>query len=208
MKIKTVGCFLVLGLTIAISSHPSTGEPVIEKPIAKVVDSAVKAEEIKVFNDKDITEWTARKNDKTRSPLDAGTASRFSVKDGVLFANRVAEGVTKVIQRLDTNRQFPGNWELKLEFRAEVNADSGLFLRGPQLQVRDYLVAGPYKKLKNFKPQDWNEIIVIVKDNVAHCTCNGEVLEEALKIPADGPIGVEADRGQVEYRNMRLKMLP
>ena len=28
--------------------------------------------------------------------------------------------------------------------------------------------------------------MVIVKDNVAHCTCNGEVLEAALKLPETG----------------------
>ncbi|MDB6056349.1 MAG: hypothetical protein JWO95_193 [Verrucomicrobiales bacterium] len=70
---------------------------------------------------------------------------------------------------------------LKLEFRAGVNAGSGLIIRKPQLQVRDYLVAGPYKLLKKYKPQDWNKIEVIVKGRVTHCTCNGEVLEEALK---------------------------
>ena len=94
--------------------------------------------------------------------------------------------------------------ELRLEFKASVNADSGLFIRGPQLQVRDYLVAGPYKKLKKYKPQDWNEIVVIVKGTTAHCECNGEVLEDALKIPADGGIGLEADRNEVDYRNIRL----
>jgi len=46
--------------------------------------------------------------------------------------------------------------------RIGVNADSGIFLRAPQLQCRDYYVAGPYKELKNYKPQDWNEIEVIV----------------------------------------------
>ena len=78
-------------------------------------------------------------------------------------------------------------------------------MREPQLQVRDYLVAGPYKNLKKYKAQDWNEIVVVVKGTVAHCTCNGEVLEEALKVPATGGIGLEADRGQMEYRNIRLK---
>ena len=37
--------------------------------------------------------------------------------------------------------------------------------------------------LKKYKPQDWNEIAVVVKEGVAHCTCNGEVLEAALKLP-------------------------
>jgi len=48
---------------------------------------------------------------------------------------------------------------------------------------------------------------VVVKDNVAHCTCNGEVLEAALKLPETGPIGLEADRGQMEYRRIRVKEL-
>jgi hypothetical protein len=95
---------------------------------------------------------------------------------------------------------------LKLEFRAAVNADSGIFLRKTQLQCRDYLVAGPYKELKKYKPQEWNTILVTVKGGVATCECNGEVLEAALKLPASGPIGLEADRGQMEYRHIQIKM--
>ena len=95
---------------------------------------------------------------------------------------------------------------LKLEFRATPNADSGIFLKGKQLQCRDYLLAGPYKELKNYKPQQWNEVEITVKGNVARCLCNGEVLEEAFPIPATGPIGLEGDRGQMEYRNLRIKL--
>ncbi|MGI9266079.1 MAG: 3-keto-disaccharide hydrolase, partial [Akkermansiaceae bacterium] len=36
-------------------------------------------------------------------------------------------------------------------------------------------------------------------------TCNGEVLEEEFKLPESGPIGLEGDRGQMEYRRIRLK---
>lgn len=86
-----------------------------------------------------------------------------------------------------------------------MNAVSGLFVRGPQLQVRDYLVAGLYKSLNKYKPQDCYEIVVVVKGTVARCTCNGEVLEEALKVPETGGIGQEADRGQMEYRNFGSK---
>ncbi len=107
-----------------------------------------------------------------------------------------------------TTREFPHDFQLKLEFRAGVNADSGVFIRKPQLQCRDYLVAGPYKELKNYKPQDWNEIEVVVKGNVATCTCNGEPLKFTNELPPTGPIGLEADRGQMEYRRIRIKELP
>ena len=72
--------------------------------------------------------------------------------------------------------------------------------------MRDYLVAGPYKMLKKHKPQDWNTIVVVVKGKTAYCTSNGEVLESAYSVPPDGGIGLEQDRGQVEYRNIRIKM--
>ncbi|HEX3152369.1 MAG TPA: DUF1080 domain-containing protein [Gemmataceae bacterium] len=154
---------------------------------------------IELFNGKDLTGWGYKSGEK----FDGKTESddkRYTAKDGKIIVN-----AGKGIKQLWTTARFPNDFELKLEFRAEVNADSGLFVREPQLQVRDYLVAGPYKMLKKYKPQDWNEIIVVVKGTTAHCTCNGEVLEAALKVPATGGIGLEADRGQMEYRNIRLK---
>jgi len=112
------------------------------------------------------------------------------------------------IQQLWTTQEFPQNFVLKLEFRATPNTDSGVYIRGPQLQCRDYLLAGPYKKLQHYRPQEWNELVIIVRDGAAHCTCNGEVLEDAMKVPATGPIGLEGDRGQMEYRRIRLQTLP
>jgi hypothetical protein len=155
-----------------------------------------------LFNGKDLTGWGYQTNNfdgKTES-----NDARYSAKDGILT---VHPREPRLMQILWTTREFPKDFNLKLEFRAAVNADSGIFIRKPQLQCRDYLVAGPYKDLKKYKPQDWNEIEVTVTNGVAHCTCNGEVLEAALKVPDTGPIGLEADRGQMEYRRIRLKEL-
>jgi len=109
------------------------------------------------------------------------------------------------IQQLWTAREFPQDFVLKLEFRATPNADSGLYVRGPQLQVRDYLIAGPYKQLRSYKPQEWNELVVTVEGGLARATCNGELLEAEMKVPASGPIGLEGDRGQMEYRRIRIQ---
>jgi lysophospholipase L1-like esterase len=128
---------------------------------------------------------------------------RFTAKHGRLVVTTPPEG--RKIQQLYTTREFSNNFTLRLEFRASANADSGVYVRGPQLQCRDYLLAGPYKQLKNYRPQDWNEMEVIVKDGTAHAVCNGEVLEATMKVPATGPIGVEEDRGQMEYRRIRIK---
>ena len=186
---------------------------------------------VSLFNGKDLTGWgfrptsdadkeAARKwqaSDPNAPPwpivtnpvsFDGQTSSpdgRFVAKNGRLIVTTPSEG--RRIQQLSTTQEFPKNFVLRLEFRATPNADSGIFIRGRQLQCRDYPLAGPYKKLKNYRPGDWNEIEVTVQDGVAHCLCNGEGLEAAMKLPGNGPIGVEGDRGQMEYRRIRLKEL-
>jgi hypothetical protein len=176
-----------------------------------------------LFNGRDLTGWTflpstpADERTNRQNPqllplvaaekrFDGKTQSddgRYVAKNGRLIITTPTEG--RRIQTLSTVRQFPRDFTLKLEFRATPNADSGVFLRGRQLQCRDYPLAGPYNNLANYKPQDWNELVITVKGNVAHATCNGEVLEESYMIPANGPIGLEGDRGQMEYRRIRIR---
>ncbi len=182
-----------------------------------------------LFNGKDLTGWgyrpttpqmlKSRSNWRSKDPnappwpivkeavaFDGKTTTpdgRYIAKNGRLVVTTPSEG--RRIQQLWTTEEFGGDFVLKLEFRATPNADSGVFLRKPQLQCRDFSLAGPYKDLKNYKPQDWNELVVEVEGNVARCPCNGEVLEAEFKIPDSGPIGLEGDRGQMEYRRIRIQ---
>lgn len=162
---------------------------------------------VSLTNGKDLTGWrlAATKTSATEDQLDGKPSTsdgRYVAINGRIVVTTPREG--RRIQQLYTKQEFSGDFVLKLEFRATPNADSGVFIRGPQLQCRDYPLAGPYKNLKSYRPGDWNELVVSVKDNVAHCTCNGEVIEEALKLPATGPIGLEGDHGQMEYRRIRI----
>tara|TARA_B100001250_G_scaffold198792_1_gene170567 strand:- start:767 stop:1336 length:570 start_codon:yes stop_codon:yes gene_type:complete len=165
---------------------------------------------VSLFNGHDLTGWgfRAKKTFKPATTFDGKKASndaRYVAINGRLVVTTPPEG--RRVQQLWTTREFPENFILKLEFRATPNADSGVFIRKPQLQCRDYVLAGPWKDLKNYKPQEWNEIVAIVKDGFAHCTCNGEVLNAELKVPSTGPIGLEGDRGQMEYRRIWVKQL-
>ena len=130
---------------------------------------------------------------------------RFVAKDGMLVV--MAPPEKRRIQTLFTQAEFPGDFVLKVEFRASENADSGVFIRGKQLQCRDYLRAGPYKKLKQFNVGGWNQLEIQVKGRLAQCFCNGEQLEKDFVLPETGPIGVEGDRGQLEYRNFRIRKM-
>jgi sialate O-acetylesterase len=155
-----------------------------------------------LFNGTDLTGWRL----KNGPPLDGQSVSsngRYTARDG-----RIVVNPGKGTDQLWSVREFPRDFQVKLQFRAGVNADSGVFVRKPQLQCRDYLVAGPYKELKNYKPQDWNDIAVTVRGQTATCTCNGEPLKFASELPPTGPIGLEADRGQMEYRRIRIKEGP
>ena len=137
--------------------------------------------------------------------FDGKTASsdgRYRAINGRLVVTTPAEG--RRIQQLWTTREFGDDFVLKLEFRGTPNADSGVFIRQPQLQCRDYALAGPWKDLKAYRPQDWNELVVTVVGGVAKATCNGEPIPVEMKLPVTGPIGLEGDRGQMEYRRIRI----
>ena len=161
---------------------------------------------VPLYNGHDLTGWGYSATERFDGKKEA-VDGRYSANSEGIVVNEYISSRGPRWRQLWTTQEFAGDFVLKLEFRAAVNADSGIFLRKPQLQCRDYLVAGPYTNLTKYRPQEWNEIEVVVKDNVARCTCNGEVLEAALKLPPTGPIGLEADHGQMEYRNIRIRAL-
>src|SRR5262245_12551501 len=89
-----------------------------------------------LFNRKDLTGWRLGK-----VVLDGKTETqnkRFMVMDGAIVIDGKGGG------DLYTTKEFNKDFHLKLEFRAAPRADSGLYIRGPQLQVRDYPTVGPY----------------------------------------------------------------
>lgn len=152
--------------------------------------------------DPDAPPWPIVKEKVKLAGLKQTPDGRYRAIADRLVVTTPPEG--RKIQQVWTTRSFPEDFTLKLEFRATPNDDSGVFVRKPQLQCRDYLLAGPYKELKRYREGDWNELEVRVHGNVAECSCNGEVIEGEFKLPDTGPIGLEGDRGQVEYRRIRV----
>jgi hypothetical protein len=166
----------------------------------KDLSPALEKDYVGLFNGKDLTGWrlgTLALEGKT-----ATDNGRFTVTDGAIVIDGKGGG------NLYTIREFDKDFHLKLEFRAAPRADSGLFIRGPQLQVRDYPTAGPYTTLRNFKKGDWNELDITVSGTTALCKCNGEVIEKAFKVPAKGPIGLQSESGKFEFRRIRIKEFP
>lgn len=112
-----------------------------------------------LFNGTDLSGWRYGKE-----PLGSKTAThdgRFLVQDSAIV---VTEG--KGAKELTTIAEFNGDFELKLEFRAAAKADSGVYVRGPQLQVRDFVRRNEHAHLKTvFKNDGWNELHIVVRAN-------------------------------------------
>jgi hypothetical protein len=206
-----------------------------------------------LFNGKDLSGWVYKGTKESVEGKTETPDSRFSVEGGIIVAHEKDKNGKGGIKDLYTAKDFGKDFILKMEFRAAPKADSGVYIRGPQLQVRDYPTVGPYKP-KSFKKGDWNELEIIVKAKVlvtkvngkaltdkdafelnvqdgkqsaklngknvdvsavqltygpaAECKCNGEVIEAAFTVPAKGGIGLQAESGKFEFRNIRVKEMP
>src|SRR5205823_8922056 len=98
---------------------------------------------------------------------------RFEVVQGVIVVNAKDANGKGGIKDLYTAEDFSKNFNLKLEFRAAPRADSGVYIRGPQLQVRDYPTVGPYKKVK-FNNGEWNDLSIMVHNALLNTKVNGK----------------------------------
>jgi len=79
-----------------------------------------------LFNGKDLTGWVYKgsKDDLTGKTETAD--KRFTVENGAIVAQ---EG--KGIKDLYTVKSFSKDFQLKMEFRASLKSDSGVYVRGP-----------------------------------------------------------------------------
>ncbi len=153
-----------------------------------------------LFNEKDLSGWklgSTNLEGKTET-----TNKKWHVTDGAIVIDSGGGG------NLYTVKEFNKNFNLKLEFRAANKADSGLFIRGPQLQVRDYPRAGPYNKVK-FKDNDWNELDVTVKGPVYTATINGKAVGDKDKLEVtyqDGKPTAKLNGKEVDVSNVQINV--
>lgn len=173
---------------------------------------------VSLFNGKDLSGWEYGavppvKNPPPREKLEGKTQSSdsvFLVKEGFL----VATG--KKVRALYTAKEYNKDFRLKFEFRASADKskdNSGLFIRGPQLQLdatnEKGSLTGVFRNVKTFHVGGWNEIDVTVKGTEATCLCNGElIMKKPMTIPAMGTIGLQSEYGQFEFRRIRIKEMP
>jgi hypothetical protein len=190
---KNWGAFLSVwaGLAVVLALDAGAGRADDFKPEEGFVS---------LFNGKDLTGWRYGKEDLAGKTETAD--KRFTVENGIIVAN-VGQG----IRDLWTLKEFDKPIQFKLEFRAGPKADSGVYVRGPQLQVRDWIRRGEHKYLKNYKNDDWNELDITVKNGVLVSSVNGKALsdEDVLEVTVrGGKAEAKLNGARVEPTNIQV----
>ena len=141
-------------------------------------------------NGKDLDGWT-------------GNTTGWSVVDGAIHLDsKAARG------NIYSKGTHSRDCIIRLEFRATKRADSGVFVHGAQLQVRDYPTAGPKQYAAPAKPAgEWNVLEFDITGGVAVVKLNGEVIEKAWKIGSNAKqgIGLQKESGDFDFRRIRVK---
>lgn len=151
-----------------------------------------------LFNGKDLSGWKLGKE-----ILDGQAETKnkkWHVTDGAIVIDGGGGG------DIYTVKDFDKDYNLKLEFRAAPKADSGVYLRGVQLQVRDYPTVGPYNKVK-FKSGDWNDLDITVKGPVYTATVNGKAVGEKDTLEVsfkDGKPVAKLNGAAVEFSSIQV----
>jgi hypothetical protein len=130
-----------------------------------------------LFNGKDLSGWRYKGSDEALAGKTETADKRIQVGNGVIVMNPKDDKGKGGIRDLYTIKDYNGPFHLKLQFRAALKADSGVYIRGKQLQVRDYpRFGGQYSKVPGFKLDDWNDLDIIVSPVTTRAVVNGEAL--------------------------------
>lgn len=175
---KVVGSALVVGLLMAGFGLAQTDKCEVEPGFTRL------------DNGKNLDGWT-------------GKLEGWSVVDGAIHLDsKKAKG------DIYSKTTHSKDCIIRLQFKAAQRADSGVYIYGKQLQVRDYPNAGPKQYAKAAKPHgEWNDLEFEITGGVAVVKLNGQVIEKAWKIgsKADKGVGLQRERGNFDFRCVRLK---
>jgi hypothetical protein len=161
-----------------------------------------------LFNGKDLTGWYYRGSKENLDGKTETADGRIKVENGVIVMMAKDNKGKGGIKDLYTIKSWPREFHLKLEFRASLKADSGVYVRGPQLQVRDFIRRNEHKHLKKFKNDGWNTLDIVVRNNQVVSTVNGKVLtaKDTLELTVEGGKAKAVLNGKaIEPRNVQVR---
>ncbi|MDB6003453.1 MAG: hypothetical protein JWR15_440 [Prosthecobacter sp.] len=197
-----------------------TGKRIADVPPAPDLSKVKFGEPIQLLNGKDLTGWRLLKE---------GVDNGWSVVDGVL-QNRVVKAKDKHFGNLRTDAEFE-DFNLKTEVRTQEGSNSGIYLRGIyEVQVMEsfgqpldsHHMGALYSRITPSvaaeKPVgEWQTLDITLVDRHLTVILNGKTIIDNAPvlgctggaISSDefkpGPIYLQGDHTNVDYRNMVLR---
>ena len=165
-------------------------------------------------------EWTSLFDGKTLKGWTHPGTANWEVKDGAIT---VSEGKVGLL----TTEEHFDNFELEVEFRASIGANSGVFLNCAE-KIKDVTTdcyevniadaANPFptgsivkcSKVEGVEEKDdWRKFHLKVEDGTVTITLDGKLLltHEADPVRPAGSIGLQKNKGTVSFRNIRVRQL-
>jgi hypothetical protein len=145
-----------------------------------------------LFNGKNLDGWKTRAGE----PLDGKTEAykgRFKAIDGKLVIDPSVKGDVVLV----TAKEFTGDAHIKFEFRAGEKCNNDLFFRGNKFDIT--------LKLKNLKPDAWNDLDIIAKGDSVIFQVNGQEAKATKNKGVGNALGIRAEFGAIEIRKIRVK---
>lgn len=162
---------------------------------------------VSLFNGKDLTGWQYRGSKEKLEGKTETQDGRIKVENGAIVMMEKDNKGKGGIKDLYTLKSFEKNFHLKVEFRAGLKADSGVYIRGPQLQVRDFIRRNEQKQLKLFKNDGWNTLDIVVTNNVLRTVVNGKTLtpKDSFELTfKDGKVSGTLNGKPVDPKNVQV----
>ena len=154
------------------------GAVVLALPVAvaagRADDSAPEEGFVSLFNGKDLTGWSYKGSKENLDGKTSTADGRVVVENGSIVMKAKDVNGKSGIKELRTTKDYAKGFHLKLEFEASPKSDSGVYVRGPQLQVRDFIRRNEQKHLKKFVNDGWNTLDIIVRDNQVIATVDNK----------------------------------
>lgn len=154
------------------------------------------ADRVALFNGKNLDGWREASRDKASlAGKTEAFGGRFKVIDGVLVIDPAVKGDLYI----ETEKTFPGDLRIIIEFKPGPKCNNDVFIRGTKFD----LVPGG-KEGMNLKVGESATCEIVIKGDVIEHRLNSESVRRAKAKPAPTSLRIRAEFGSMEIKSIQL----
>lgn len=154
------------------------------------------ADRVALFNGKNLDGWREASRDKASlAGKTEAFGGRFKVIDGVLVIDPAVKGDLYI----ETEKTFPGDLRIIIEFKPGPKCNNDVFIRGTKFD----LVPGG-KEGTNLKVGESATCEIVIKGDVIEHRLNSESVRRAKAKPAPTSLRIRAEFGSMEIKSIQL----